>query len=184
VQSNARATPAVCDSCRCHARDGLRRRRPAAAATRSSASPKRTGGASACRGWAGRAPAASSAAPAARTCERARFTGCDIDGGFAEYAVADERHCFALPSDWPPEQAAPLRLHARRRQRGAGARARARRRLRSVANLTRADGSEFLELAPRVPVVTHVTTYPLQRANEALADLRCGRLTGAAVIVP
>ncbi len=56
--------------------------------------------------------------------------------------------------------------------------------LRSVANLTRADGSEFLALAPRVPVHTHVTTYPLAHANEALADLRSGRLTGAGVIVP
>ncbi len=41
-------------------------------------------------------------------CERARFTGCDVDGGFAEYAVADERFCFPLPRDWTPEQAAPL----------------------------------------------------------------------------
>jgi propanol-preferring alcohol dehydrogenase len=56
--------------------------------------------------------------------------------------------------------------------------------LRSVANLTRADGSEFLELAARVPIRTRVTTYPLERANEALADLRHGRLTGAGVVVP
>jgi propanol-preferring alcohol dehydrogenase len=41
-------------------------------------------------------------------CERARFTGRDIDGGFAEYAVADERFCFAIPGDWPAVQAAPL----------------------------------------------------------------------------
>jgi len=58
------------------------------------------------------------------------------------------------------------------------------RTVRSVANLTRADGHEFLALAPRVPVRTHVTTYPLEQANEALADLRAGRLTGAAVLVP
>ena len=58
------------------------------------------------------------------------------------------------------------------------------RTLRSVADLTRADGAEFLALAPRVPIVTHVTTYPLERANEALADLRSGRLTGAGVVVP
>ena len=56
--------------------------------------------------------------------------------------------------------------------------------LRSVANLTRADAVEFLALAPRVPVRTHVTTYPLQRANHALGDLRAGRLEGAAVLVP
>ncbi len=53
-----------------------------------------------------------------------------------------------------------------------------------MANLTRADGEEFLALAPQVPVRTHVTTYPLERANEALADLREGRLTGAAVLEP
>jgi propanol-preferring alcohol dehydrogenase len=56
------------------------------------------------------------------------------------------------------------------------------RRVQSVANLTRQDGREFLEIAPRVPVRTHVTHYPLERANEALADLRAGRFTGAAVL--
>ena len=56
--------------------------------------------------------------------------------------------------------------------------------LRSVANLTRADGNELLELAPQVPVRTSVTRYPLERANEALADLRAGRFHGAAVLVP
>ena len=223
-------------------------------------------------------------------CERARFTGCDIDGGFAEYAVADERYCLPVP-DAPAEHAAPLlcagligyralrmcggdarrlglygfgaaahiftqvarwqgrEVYAFTRPRDDAAQALARelgavwagasserppepldaaiifapdgalvpvaleavvaggtvvcggihmsdipafayerlwheRVLRSVANLTRADGIEFLELAPRVPVRTHVTTYPLERANEALADLRAGRLTGAGVIVP
>jgi propanol-preferring alcohol dehydrogenase len=222
-------------------------------------------------------------------CERARFTGCDIDGGLAEYAVADERFCFALEGDVPPEQAAPLlcagligyralrmcgdarrlglygfgaaahilaqvarhqdrEVYAFTRPGDAPAQQLARdlgaawagastdpapakldaaivfapdgalvpialdavvgggtvvcggihmsdipafpyerlwheRVLRSVANLTRADGDEFLALAPRVPVRTHVTTYPLERANEALADLRDGRLTGAAVVV-
>jgi propanol-preferring alcohol dehydrogenase len=56
--------------------------------------------------------------------------------------------------------------------------------LRSVANLTRQDGEEFLGLAPRVPVRTHVTTYPLHAANDALDDLRAGRLAGAAVLQP
>ena len=54
--------------------------------------------------------------------------------------------------------------------------------LGSVANLTRADGEEFLALAPEVPVRTEVTTYPLERANEALEDLREGRFRGAAVL--
>ncbi|WP_414834308.1 zinc-dependent alcohol dehydrogenase family protein [Afifella sp. YEN Y35] len=56
--------------------------------------------------------------------------------------------------------------------------------VRSVANLTRADGDEFLALAPEVPVRTTTASYPLDRANDALADLRSGALTGAAVLIP
>ena len=58
------------------------------------------------------------------------------------------------------------------------------RRIRSVANLTRQDAVEFLDLAPRAGVRTEVTTYPLEDANAALEDLRHGRLSGAAVLVP
>lgn len=58
------------------------------------------------------------------------------------------------------------------------------RQILSVANLTRADAVEFLELAPRAGVTTTTTIYPLERANEALADLRAGRFQGAAVLVP
>ncbi len=58
------------------------------------------------------------------------------------------------------------------------------RQVRSVANLTRRDGADFLALAPRVPVHTHFETFPLTAANEALARLRAGRLTGAAVLIP
>ena len=57
------------------------------------------------------------------------------------------------------------------------------RTLCSVANLTRRDGEEFLALAPRIPVRTTVQTFPLAQANEALARLRSGALTGAAVLV-
>jgi propanol-preferring alcohol dehydrogenase len=223
-------------------------------------------------------------------CVRARFTGRDIDGGFAEYAVADERFCFELPGDWPDLHVAPLlcagligyralgmcgdarrlglygfgaaahiitqvarwqqrRVFAFTRPGDAAAQALARevgaewaggsdepppdpldaaiifapvgalvpvaleavarggtvvcggihmsdipsfryerlwheRSLRSVANLTRADGTEFLALARSVPVRTHVTTYRLEGVNEALGDLRSGRLVGAAVVVP
>jgi len=56
--------------------------------------------------------------------------------------------------------------------------------IRSVANLTRQDAREFLDLAPRVPVETRTVEYPLRRANEALDDLRHGRISGAAVLVP
>lgn len=221
-------------------------------------------------------------------CADARFTGYTVDGGFAEYVVADARFCFAIPDGYSDLQAAPLlcagligyrslrlagegdRLGlygfgaaahiviqvarhlgwrvfaftrpddeaARRFALDLGAvwagpsterppeeldaaivfapvgdlvplalRAVARggtvvcggiymsdipsfpyellwgeRVLRSVANLTRRDGDELLALAPRVPVRTEVRSYPLEAANEALADLRAGRLRGAAVL--
>jgi propanol-preferring alcohol dehydrogenase len=223
-------------------------------------------------------------------CDAARFTGYDVDGGFAELAVADERYCFPIPDGYPDEQAAPLlcagligyrslrftgdaeRLGlygfgasahivcqvavAQGRTVFAGTRAddhdaqafaRAlgagwagdtlvgppeeldavivfapvgelvpaalrqvrkggvvvcagihmsdipsfpyeqlwgERVIRSVANLTRADGEEFLALAPTIPVRTETETFPLEAANEALARLRRGELRGAAVLVP
>jgi propanol-preferring alcohol dehydrogenase len=223
-------------------------------------------------------------------CPNARFTGRDIDGGMAEYAVADARFCFPIPEGYPDEQAAPLlcaglisyralrmcgdartiglygfgaaahilaqvcafqgrdtyaftrpgdeRGQAFARELGAAwaggsdqlppvqleaaivfaadgalvpAALRAlepgapvvcaeihmsdipsfayellwmERSVRSIANLTRRDGHEFLALAPTVPVRTTVTAYPLERAGDALEDLRAGRFTGAAVIVP
>jgi len=56
--------------------------------------------------------------------------------------------------------------------------------LRSVANLTRNDAREFLEIAPKVPIKAEITTYPLEKANEALENLRLGKIKGTAVIVP
>ena len=56
------------------------------------------------------------------------------------------------------------------------------RSIASVANLTRSDGREFLALAAQVPVRTSTVRYPLEKANEALDDLRRGRLSGAAVL--
>lgn len=223
-------------------------------------------------------------------CPRARFTGRDIDGGFAEYAVADERFCFPLPDGLTDEQIAPLlcggligyralrmcggaqrlglygfgsaahlltqvAVHQGRsvfaftRDGDEDAQALARslgaswagasessppepldaaiifapvgslvplalravapggtvvcggihmseipafpyadlweeRSLRSVANLTRDDATEFLALAPAVPIRTTVTTYPLAEAEQALSDLRAGRVVGSAVVVP
>lgn len=58
------------------------------------------------------------------------------------------------------------------------------RGLRSVANLTRADGEEFMALAPKAGVRTEVETFPLSQANVALDRLRSGRIRGAAVLVP
>ena len=57
------------------------------------------------------------------------------------------------------------------------------RTLKSVANLTRVDGEEFLKLAPGVPIKTIINPYPLSKANEALEDLRNGKIQGAAVLV-
>jgi len=58
------------------------------------------------------------------------------------------------------------------------------RSVKSVANLTRQDGEEFLALAPEVPIRTETRAYPLEEANRALDDLRAGRLSGAAVLIP
>jgi propanol-preferring alcohol dehydrogenase len=58
------------------------------------------------------------------------------------------------------------------------------RSIRSVANLTRQDGTEMLELAARIPIRTTITTYPLDQAEQALADLRDGAFEGTAVIIP
>ncbi len=58
------------------------------------------------------------------------------------------------------------------------------RQIASVANLTRKDGIEFLRIAPEVGIVTTTTTYRLDQANDALADLRAGKFDGAAVLVP
>jgi len=58
------------------------------------------------------------------------------------------------------------------------------REIKSVANLTRQDGEEFFKIVPKARIRTETVSYPLTRANEALADLRNGRLRGAAVLVP
>jgi propanol-preferring alcohol dehydrogenase len=58
------------------------------------------------------------------------------------------------------------------------------RQLLSVANLTRQDGIDFLRLIPEIGIVTRTTSYPLNKANQALDDLRAGRLEGAAVLIP
>jgi len=58
------------------------------------------------------------------------------------------------------------------------------RSIKSIANLTRRDGEEFLALAPEVPIRTETRPYPLEDANQALDDLREGRLSGAAVLIP
>ena len=223
-------------------------------------------------------------------CDRARFTGYSLDGGFADYAIADERYCIPIPERYGDEQAAPLLCAGLIGYRCYGfagdaktlgiygfgaaahiiaqvARAEGRtvfaftrpgdaagqafalrcgaqwaggsgeappelldaailfapagplvpealrrvrkggtvvcggihmsdipafpyellwgeRVVRSVANLTRADGEEFMRIAERFPIRIETTRYPLEDANAALSDLRSGRLSGAAVLVP
>lgn len=58
------------------------------------------------------------------------------------------------------------------------------RELVSVANLTRRDGDEFFAIAKQAKVTARTTVYPLHKANDALEDLRSGRVSGAAVLVP
>jgi alcohol dehydrogenase, propanol-preferring len=222
-------------------------------------------------------------------CDRARFTGYTLDGGYAEEIVADERFCLAVPDGFADADAAPLlcagligyralraagdaerlgiygfgaaahlvaqvavfegrRVFAFTRPKDDEGQAFARslgaewagsvderppeqldgallfapvgehvpkalaasakgatvvcagihmsdipsfpyellwgeRVVRSVANLTRRDGEDFLALARRIPVRTQVQLYPLERANDALDDLRAGRVRGAAVLV-
>lgn len=141
-------------------------------------------------------------------CDAARFTGYQIHGGYAEYTLADARYCFPLPDEDPPTkldaalifapvgQLVPIAL--RQLDKGgcvvcAGihmsdipafpyALLWGERSVRSVANLTRRDGLEFLDLAPRVPMRTEVHRFPQTRANEALAQLRRGEFQGAAVL--
>jgi len=223
-------------------------------------------------------------------CDRARFTGYDLDGGYAEYALADERFCFPIPQRYGDEAAAPLlcagligcraltmagdarhlgiygfgaaahlltqvakhegrTVYAFGKPGDAEAQRFARRcgadwagdsasappqrldaailfapvgalvpqalqhvrkggvvvcggihmsdipafayallwgerRIQSVANLTRADGERFMRIATEVPLEVATVRYALGQANEALADLRAGRLAGAAVLVP
>jgi propanol-preferring alcohol dehydrogenase len=222
-------------------------------------------------------------------CDNARFTGYQINGGYAEYTVAEQEFCFPIPAGYPDQQAAPLLcagligyrslrmtgdaerlglygfgaaahivIQTARHQgrkvfaftrsrdqagqkfaRGLGAvwagdsdtlppepldaaiifapvgalvpaalRATAKggtvvcagihmsdipsfpysilweeRSLRSVANLTRQDGEEFLALAPQIPIHTQVEAFPLTAANEALTALRDGKIKGAAVLL-
>ena len=222
-------------------------------------------------------------------CDRALFTGYDLNGGYAEYTVADERFCFPIPESLTDLQAAPLLCagligyRSYRMTEGAnrigfygfGAAAHiliqvanyqgkqvfsftrsgdtqgqqfarnlgavwagssdelppeeldaaiifapvgklvpaaltavrkggivvcagihmsdipsfpyqilwGERILRSVANLTRQDGEEFLTLAPQIPIHTEVTSFPLSAANEALDALRTGKINGAAVLI-
>src|SRR5438876_961793 len=114
-------------------------------------------------------------------CDRARFTGYQLDGGYAELAVADERYCFPLPEGYSDLEAAPLLcagLIGYRALRAAGE----AERLGLYGFGASAHIVALLALAPEVPVRTEVEVFALERANEALDDLRAGRVRGAAVL--
>jgi propanol-preferring alcohol dehydrogenase len=135
-------------------------------------------------------------------CAWAVFTGYTRDGGFAHYTVADESFCFPIPGGYPDLQAAPLlcagligyrayRFVGEARRLGFygfGAAAHILTQVavyhgREVFAFTKpGDGEEFMALAPRVPVRSVVEEYSLEDANRALADVRAGRIQGAAVI--
>jgi len=144
-------------------------------------------------------------------CDRARFTGYQLDGGYAAHVVADARYCFALPEGIDDVHAAPLLcagLIGYRSWRMAGPAQRlgifgfgaaahivaqvARARGQDVYAFTRAGDTRAqqfaLDLGARwageIPVITHVETFPLAEANAALHALRSGNLSGAAVLVP
>jgi propanol-preferring alcohol dehydrogenase len=169
-------------------------------------------------------------------CAEARFTGCQIDGGFATEAVADARFVFALPDQYSDIEAAPLlcagligwrawRMSGKSRRLGLygfGAAAHivcqlvplalaavrrggtvicggihmsdipafpyarlwGERTLRSVANLSRQDGVDFLGFAALHRLSIATRRYALDEVNVALDDLRAGRFSGAAVLVP
>jgi D-arabinose 1-dehydrogenase-like Zn-dependent alcohol dehydrogenase len=104
-------------------------------------------------------------------CVRARFTGCHLAGGYAEYALADERFCLPIPERYSLPSFPYSLLWGERR-------------VESVANLTREDGARFMDKARSVFLKTHITAYPLDQANAALDDLRHGRFSGAAVLIP
>src|SRR6266487_1095543 len=95
-------------------------------------------------------------------CDNARFTGYTIDGGYGEFTVADSRFCFRLPFPYADLWG--------------------ERVITSVANLTRRDGDEFFEIAPRVPVRTETESFPLEEANTALDRFRFGQLKRTAVL--
>src|SRR5947199_237760 len=146
-------------------------------------------------------------------CDRARFTGYTIDGGYGEFVVADARFCFHLPEQYNDVDVAPLLcagivfapvgelvpLALRALAKGGivvcggihmsdipsfpYADLWGERTICSVANLTRRDGEEFLEIAPRVPVRTETEIFPLEEANTALDRFRAGKLKGTAVLM-
>jgi len=119
-------------------------------------------------------------------CDNPVFTGYTHDGGFATHTIADARFCFPLGEEGDDAEIAPwlcAGLIGWRSYRKAGE-GRALGEVVSVANLTRADAREFLKIAPKADVKCEVTHYPLARTNDALSDLRDGRLQGAAVLIP
>lgn len=115
---------------------------------------------------------------AVNLCDTPKFTGYTRNGGFASHAIADAVYVFsrgrAVCSGIHMSDIPCFDYDLLRRE----------RELFSVANLTRADGREFHSAARQARIVTKTTVHPLERANEALSNLRASRLQGAAGLVP
>ena len=124
-------------------------------------------------------------------CGNPVFTGYTRDGGFATHTIVDARYCFqgtlvpaALKAVKKGGRVVCGGIHMSDIPSFPYSILWEERQVTSVANLTREDAHEFLEIAPKAGVHAEVTRYPLEQANEALSDLRDGRLQGAAVLVP
>src|SRR2546426_773312 len=138
-------------------------------------------------------------------CDHAQFTGYHVDGGYAEYAVVHEDYAYPIPKIFSDQNAAPLLCagslvpHALRVLRKAGPLTLAgitmspipqmdysllyhERVIRSVANSTRKDCRDFLDLAAAVPLHTEVQVFELAQANHALQALKRSEITGAGVL--
>src|SRR5205814_268378 len=120
-------------------------------------------------------------------CDNARFTGYTIDGGYAEFTVADARFCFHLPDLYDDVAVAPLLcaglIGYRSYRKTGNSRRPGLYGFGNAANLIRCDGEEFFEIAPRVPVKTKTETFPMEQANTALEKFRAGKLKGTAVLM-
>src|SRR5438034_1298259 len=123
-------------------------------------------------------------------CQRARFTGYHLDGGYTEYTVADARYVFRIPADYQDLEAAPLLCAGLIGYRSLVAAGDAERlglygfgaAAHIVAQVARHQGRRVFAFTPRVPVHTQIESFPLDEANEALNRLRAGAVRGAAVL--
>jgi D-arabinose 1-dehydrogenase-like Zn-dependent alcohol dehydrogenase len=111
-------------------------------------------------------------------CDRPTFTGYSVNGGYAEYVSVRADFTYPLSPGLDPTHVAPL-LCA-----GMIGFRRGERQIRSVANMTRSDGRDFLKLAEELRLAPEVTVFSLAEANAALQSVKDETEKGSAVIVP